>query len=167
MIDVELDHLDEWGGDQDWQALAERAVAEAFTVAGFSAEPAISMSISLSDNDTVHALNCEWRGKDQPTNVLSFPMLEAHELDGLRLPRADHAGMEILIGDIILAHAVCTNEATEKSIPLPHHVTHLIIHGTLHLLGLDHIDDAEAEHMEALEVKALASLGLANPYIEH
>jgi probable rRNA maturation factor len=68
------------------------------------------------------------------------------------------------LGDLILAHGVCSAEAAEKQIPLAQHVTHLIVHGTLHLLGYDHIDDAEAEHMEALEVKALASLGLANPY---
>jgi rRNA maturation RNase YbeY len=76
----------------------------------------------------------------------------------------DGAFQEILLGDLILAHSVCTTEAAEKAIPLPQHVTHLIIHGTLHLLGLDHRNDAEAEHMEALEVKALASLGLPNPY---
>ena len=74
---------------------------------------------------------------------------------------------EVLLGDMILAHQTCATESIEKGISLADHVTHLIVHGTLHLLGLDHIDDAEAEHMEALEVKALASLGLANPYSDY
>jgi probable rRNA maturation factor len=65
---------------------------------------------------------------------------------------------------MILAHGVCVREAAEKGILLADHVTHLIVHGTLHLLGYDHIDDAEADHMEGIEIKALASLGLANPY---
>jgi probable rRNA maturation factor len=75
--------------------------------------------------------------------------------------------IEVLLGDIILAHGVCSAEADEKGIPLADHVTHLIIHGTLHLLGYDHVDDTDAEHMESLEVKALASLGLGNPYSDH
>jgi probable rRNA maturation factor len=90
-------------------------------------------------------------------------MLEAEELGSL----ANTRDCEVLLGDIILAHRICVTEAEEKAIPLPQHVTHLIIHGTLHLLGYDHIDDHEAEEMEALEVKALASLGLPNPYIEN
>ena len=72
--------------------------------------------------------------------------------------------MELLLGDIILAYGVCETEAAEKGIPVAHHATHLVIHGMLHLLGHDHIDDEEAEAMEALEVKALASMGLHNPY---
>ena len=190
MREVELDRSDDWNGDQDWQRLADSAVKAGFAVAGFSIDANISISICLSDNTTVHALNAKWRGKDKPTNVLSFPMLEAEELSNLRHPREgggptpggavmngpvldsrlrgnDEAGVEILLGDIILAHGICETEATEKAITLADHVTHLIVHGTLHLLGLDHIDDTQAEHMEALEVKALASLGLANPYSDH
>jgi probable rRNA maturation factor len=204
MVEVDLDQTDEWGKDQDWQALANRAVAEAFVVASHGALAAapftLSLSINLSTNDEVRTLNAQWRGKDKPTNVLSFPMLERDELDALVSPRdgevaagtADgggvqhsapldaeaplhhasrgpppRAGEELLLGDMILAHGVCVAEAQEKGITLADHVTHLIVHGTLHLLGYDHIDDAEAEHMEALEVKALASLGLANPYSDY
>ncbi len=191
MLEVELDQSDEWNGDQDWQAVADTAVKAAFEVAGFSAGADISISICLSDNETVHGLNLQWRGKDKPTNVLSFPMLEADELLQLKTPRhpdlvsgsispnklkseaaewtlkqvqGDEAEQEVLLGDMILAFETCEAEAAEKTIPLTNHVTHLIVHGTLHLLGFDHIDDAQADHMEALEVKALASLGLANPY---
>jgi probable rRNA maturation factor len=196
VIEVELDQTDDWPKDTNWEALAKGAVDVAFAVAGFAPAGQISVSINLSDNDEVQALNAQWRGKDKPTNVLSFPMLDGEELAQLNPPRngevarsdggvpplsgaqsslrshpstaygspPPRAGEELLLGDLILAHTVCATEAVEKQIPLPQHVTHLIIHGTLHLLGLDHIDDAEAEHMEALEVKALASLGLPNPY---
>jgi probable rRNA maturation factor len=188
---VELDHTEEWDSGTDWEALANAAVTAAFAVVDFSSDAQISLSINLSDNDEVQALNAQWRGKNKPTNVLSFPMLEDAELalfqnsrhpelvSGSISPRnpkvetekwtlkqvqGDGIESEVLLGDLILAHGVCTAEATEKQIPLSDYVTHLIVHGALHLLGLDHIDDAEAEHMEALEVKALASLGLPNPY---
>lgn len=163
MLEVELDQTHDWDGDQDWQALANAAVGQAFVVAEYTPETRLSLSISLSTNDEVQKLNAQWREKDKPTNVLSFPMLEAEELGSL----ANTRDCEVLLGDIILAHGVCEAEAEEKGIPLPQHVTHLIIHGTLHLLGFDHIDDADAEEMEALEVKALASLGLPNPYIDN
>jgi probable rRNA maturation factor len=186
-IMVELDQTDDWDSDTDWEALARGAVDAAFAVMDFAPAGQISVSINLSDNDEVQALNAQWRGKDKPTNVLSFPMLDEEELQQLRHPREgggpspalsklhpsvmdsrlrgnDEELGETLLGDLILAHTVCATEAAEKQIPLTQHVTHLITHGTLHLLGLDHIDDTEAEHMEALEVKALASLGLPNPY---
>jgi probable rRNA maturation factor len=187
MVEVELDQTDDWETDTDWDVLASRSVEAAFVALGFTPAGHISISINLSDNDEVHALNKQWRGKDKPTNVLSFPMLDEHQLQQLRHSReggnpspdgdvtprqvidprlrgGDDTGCELLLGDLILAHTVCASEAAEKAIPLPQHVTHLIIHGTLHLLGYDHIEDEEAEDMEALEVKALASLGLPNPY---
>jgi probable rRNA maturation factor len=165
VIEVEL-FAEHWPTHLDWQGLAERATMAALRQsehAELTSSPfATSISIKLADNDEVQTLNAQWRGKDKPTNVLSFPMLEAEELDAL----ANSDDGEVLLGDMILAYGVCAAEAEEKDIPLSDHVTHLIVHGTLHLLGYDHVDDAEAEHMEALEVKALASLGLANPYID-
>jgi probable rRNA maturation factor len=164
MVEVELDRTDDWDNQTDWEVIAAHAVRAAFMVSSHgdlaNAPFSLSVSIRLADDSEVHELNRQWRGKDKPTNVLSFPMLERDEFDAL----ANTDDGEVLLGDLILAHGVCAAEAEEKCIPLPQHVTHLIIHGTLHLLGYDHIDDAEAEHMEALEVKALASLGLANPY---
>ena len=100
-----------------------------------------------------------WRGKDKPTNVLSFPMAEAEDLaDGAT------AGPELMLGDIILARGVCAAEAEQKSIPLENHAAHLMVHGTLHLLGHDHMDDVSAADMEAREVRALARMGIADPY---
>ena len=167
MLEVELDQSDDWNGDQAWQTPADAAVKAAFAVSSHgnlaSAPFTLSISISLSTNAEVQILNAQWRGKDKPTNVLSFPMLEPSELDAL----ANTDDGEVLLGDMILAFETCQTEAAEKAIPLTDHVSHLIVHGTLHLLGLDHMDDTHAEHMEALEVKALASLGLANPYSDH
>ena len=167
MLEVDIDRTRDWDSQTDWERIAEDAVKAAFSVSshGNLAEApfTISISIRLSDDKEVHELNRQWRDKDKPTNVLSFPMLEADELDTL----ANTDDGEVLLGDMILGYGVCASEAEEKGIPLARHASHLIVHGTLHLLGLDHIDDAEAEHMEALEVKALASLGIANPYSDH
>jgi probable rRNA maturation factor len=191
VIDVELDIGLEWGNSGFGQKEVEKAVDAAVKVAGLPGladHPSpMEVNIKLSDNDEVQALNREWRDKDKPTNVLSFPMLDDDDLDFYRHPelvsgsispdspelaarwtlkqvQGDGAEMELLLGDIILAYGVCEAEAAEKGIPLAHHATHLVIHGTLHLLGHDHIDDEDAEAMEALEVKALASMGLHNPY---
>ena len=106
-------------------------------------------------------LNSQYRDKNKPTNVLSFPMAEP---DDLR--HANVAGPELLLGDIILARGVCEAEAAEKSISVEQHATHLVVHGTLHLLGYDHHDDPEAADMEAREIRALQRLGIANPYEE-
>ena len=166
MIDVELDIGVVWGNSDFGQSEVEKAVDAAVRFAAVPelADPAVpvSVSIKLSDNAEVHALNREWRDKDKPTNVLSFPMLDDEELDALLAGTYD--APEIMLGDIILAYETCATEAAEKGIAIAHHATHLVIHGMLHLLGHDHIEDEKAELMEALEVKALASMGLRNPY---
>jgi probable rRNA maturation factor len=108
----------------------------------------------------VQALNREWREKDKPTNVLSFPMLARDEL--LALPEA---GPPELLGDISLACETCAREAAEKGRPLAQHAAHLLVHGLLHLAGHDHETSPEdAAAMESLEVKALALMGIADPY---
>jgi probable rRNA maturation factor len=164
MIEVDLSFESVWDEGIDWQGISERGMAEALRVADLDTLNAnnsnINVSIRFADNAEVQTLNRDYRQKDMPTNVLSFPMLEPEERNSI----AHSTIGEILLGDIILAHETCAAEAAEKGIPLPQHVTHLIIHGALHLLGYDHIDDDDAEIMEALEVKALASLGLGNPY---
>lgn len=166
MIDVELDIGLDWNNSEFGQKEVEKAVDAAVRFAAFPelADPAVpvSVSVKLSDNVEVHALNREWRDKDKPTNVLSFPMLDDDEIDALL--DGSYNAPEIMLGDIILAYQICSDEAEEKNISIADHATHLVIHGMLHLLGHDHIDDEEAEAMEALEVKALASMGLHNPY---
>lgn len=110
-------------------------------------------------DEEVQALNREWRMKDAPTNVLSFPMMPRNEL----LALADDGGPEML-GDIALAWETCSREAVEKEISVQSHAAHLLVHGFLHLSGRDHHDALEADAMEALEVKALATMGFDNPY---
>jgi probable rRNA maturation factor len=164
MLEVELDQSNDWDREIHWIELAIKAVEAAFAVSSHGALAnapfTVSISIKLSDNAEVHSLNRDWRGKDMPTNVLSFPMIASDEFEAL----ANTDDGEVLMGDMILAHGVCVAEAEEKRISLANHVSHLIVHGTLHLLGYDHIEEHDWDMMEALEVKALASLGLHNPY---
>ncbi|MBW8754969.1 MAG: rRNA maturation RNase YbeY [Sphingomonadales bacterium] len=143
-----------------WAALAERAVAAALRVAPELANPRLSASVLFTSDAEVQALNRQWREKDKPTNVLSFPMLDRDELLELR-----REGMPELLGDISLAGETCAREAAEKGLPLESHAAHLVVHGMLHLAGLDHeLSPADAAAMEALEIKALALLGIADPY---
>lgn len=110
-----------------------------------------------------HQLNAEYRGKDKPTNVLSFPGCEADELDAA----ADFAscgGPPVMLGDIIIAGPVVVSEAAEQGKPVLDHFRHLLVHGLLHLLGYDHMADEEAERMEALERKILSQFGVPDPY---
>lgn len=143
-----------------WEALAQRAAEAAAAVEPALANPRLEASILFTSNAEVHELNRDWREKDKPTNVLSFPMLERDELLALA-----PGGPPVLLGDIALAQETCAREAAEKGASLEHHATHLVIHGLLHLAGLDHeISPQDAEEMEALEVKALAQLGITDPY---
>jgi probable rRNA maturation factor len=159
-MDVDIDIEAPWPGNEDWPGLADRAVAAALAVAPELTNPRLSASILFTSDAEVQALNAQWREKDKPTNVLSFPMLDRDEL--IDLPTE---GPPELIGDISLAHETCAREAAEKGVTLDAHATHLIVHGMLHLAGLDHeISPADAAAMEALEIKALALMGIADPY---
>ncbi|MBB5706379.1 rRNA maturation RNase YbeY [Sphingopyxis panaciterrulae] len=169
MLSVETQQASPWPDSLDWDARAGEAVAAALALtpwAGLAdAAPLVEVAVRLTGDDEVQALNRDFRGKDRPTNVLSFPQVQADLLAGLANSDAkESGGGEILLGDIVLARETCAREAAEKGISLADHATHLIVHGTLHLVGYDHIDDPAATAMEALEVKALASLGIANPY---
>lgn len=113
-----------------------------------------SIAILLTDDETVRDLNARFRDKDRPTNVLSFP--------GADMPMP---GAPPHLGDIVLAYGVCAGEAAAQSKSLSNHLTHLVVHGVLHLLGRDHETDPEAETMEAEEKAILAALGIADPYV--
>lgn len=159
-VELEIAIEAAWPDVTDWQALAEQALAALAKVAPELANPRLSASLLFSDDAEVHTLNREWRGKDKPTNVLSFPMLERDTLLALA-----PAGPPELLGDIALALETCTREALEKGVALEHHAAHLVVHGLLHLAGHDHVhSDDEAAAMEALEIKALALMGIADPY---
>ena len=158
-MDFDID-IDGWPADVEWDALTVRAHAALGTLEPALHNPRLTASVLFTSDEEVHALNREWRGKDKPTNVLSFPMLEREDL----LDLAPEGPPEML-GDIALAAGTCAREAAEKGVPLETHATHLLIHGLLHLAGHDHVDsDAQAEAMEALEIAALAKLGIGDPY---
>ena len=165
MIDVAVQVAGPWDEGTYWEALARRAVEAAFAKSEqgeLARVPTrIEMSVRLADDAEVQGLNRQYRGKDQPTNVLSFPMVQPDLLDTVTLNSDDG---EVLLGDVILAHATCAREAAEKGADVATHATHLIVHGTLHLLGHDHDDDAQAEAMEGIERAALATLGISDPY---
>jgi probable rRNA maturation factor len=162
MLEIAVDADGEWDSSS-WERLvrdaAEAAIAEsAFPQLTASSRP-VELSVRLTSDSEVQALNSTWRGKDKPTNVLSFPQLEPRQLGGI-----GDQGPEVMLGDLVLAHGVCAREAEDKAISLQDHAAHLVIHGTLHLLGYDHGDDASAEAMEQREVRALSRLGIADPY---
>lgn len=160
---LETDVSPEWGDDIDWDMLAHRAAEAIAAEAPELADPNMLVSVVFADDDEVHALNRQWRARDKATNVLSFPMLSREEV--LRAAERKDSGAPVMLGDIVLALETCAREADEKSVALAVHATHLVIHGLLHIAGHDHeLGDAEAEAMEALETRALARLGIADPY---
>jgi len=144
----------------DWSGLAERAAGAAAAVAPELANPRLSASLLFTGDAEVHALNREWRGRDKPTNVLSFPMLTRDVLAALA-----QDGPPELLGDVALAHETCAREAQEKGVSLADHAAHLIVHGLLHLAGHDHVGcDTQAAAMERLEIAALEKLAIPDPY---
>lgn len=163
-LEVFLNEDHAWDAGTDWLALADRAVRAALAqtprAAIIDAAPEVEVSVRLTDDAEVQALNRDYRGKDKATNVLSFPQIQPDVL--ATLSNSDDG--EILLGDVVLARETCTQEAVEKGVACADHAVHLIIHGTLHLVGYDHIENNEADAMEAIETKALASMGIANPY---
>jgi probable rRNA maturation factor len=165
MIHIELTREDPWPADTDWDALAARAARAAIerTPHGelLTTAAAVEISIRLTSDEEVHQLNAQYRQKDKPTNVLSFPMVQP---DLIATVSQNSDDGELLLGDIVMAHGVCAREAMEKGVDVAEHATHLLVHGTLHLLGYDHLGDEEAESMEEIERQALASLGIADPY---
>jgi len=147
LIDVEIE-------DAAWTtALPEaEALARAAAEATLASEGAVGEGVTLllTDDATVRDLNARFRQQDKPTNVLSFPALQ---------------NPDRFLGDVALAYGVCEREAGEQGKPLAHHLQHLVAHGVLHLLGYDHMSDAEASEMEGLERAVLAGLGVPDPYL--
>ena len=113
----------------------------------------MEMTVRIVDEAESHALNLNYRGKDRPTNVLSFPFECPDEVE---LP---------LLGDLVICRQVVESEAQEQDKPLMAHWAHMVVHGSLHLLGYDHIEDDEAEEMESLETQIMTGLGFADPYL--
>ncbi|MDA5095513.1 rRNA maturation RNase YbeY [Aliiroseovarius sp. KMU-50] len=147
------------------EALAERACAEVLAHLGIGEA---EIAVLACDDARIAELNGEFRAKGQPTNVLSWPSDErAAEVPGGQpeAPEADFPGEPIELGDIAIAYETCAREASEQGKEFATHVTHLLVHGTLHLLGYDHINDADAALMEGLEVEILGKMSISDPYL--
>ncbi len=150
--------------DPRWQAsglpsLAHRAVGAVLTHLELPTDAA-QVSVLGCDDAKIAVLNAEFRAKDSPTNVLSWPAQDVVPPD---LPTPDIHG-ELALGDLAIAFETCEKEAQDQGKPFTDHVTHLLVHGTLHLLGYDHERDIDATLMEGLEVEILGKLGLPDPY---
>lgn len=137
----------------DPEALAERCLAAVMAEAPHPELRRVTTALFTSD-EAVRSLNARWRGKDKPTNVLSFP---ADPVPGL--PEEAQP-----LGDLALAYGTCAREADEKGLAIGDHTAHLVVHGLLHLIGYDHLAEDEAEVMEDLERRVLARMGIADPY---
>lgn len=162
MAEIDIDISVEAAGWPDEASLAALAARVVTVAAGFLEtasrqpfpDPASELSLVFTSDAAMRGLNAEWRDKDRPTNVLSFPAF----------PVVPGAMPGPMLGDIVLARETIEREATENGTPFEAHLTHLIVHGFLHLLGYDHLEPAEAAEMEGLETRILAVLGLSDPY---
>jgi probable rRNA maturation factor len=149
-LEVEIvRHGDAWAADAP-DVLIEQAARAALSAAPSLPPGTYHLTLLLTEDGEMRSLNRTWRGKDAPTNVLSFPSGEIAATG--------------FLGDVALAAETARREAREQHIAFQDHVSHLVVHGVLHLLGFDHDDDRAAEQMETLERTALASLGIADPY---
>jgi len=144
------------------EAVARRAAAAALEAAGPG--PRLAMALVLADDGRLQELNRAWRGIDRPTNVLSFPVEDRMPGEAPGLPPGQPPEVAVELGDVVIASGVTMREAIEAGCPPEFHLSHLVVHGALHLLGYDHEDDDDAEVMEAMERAILARLGVPDPY---
>jgi len=147
-----------WQSEANAETTIHRAIEAAVEMADADVGES-ELAIMLTDDAGIRALNSTWRGFDKPTNVLSFPALQPEGPVG-----PDDAPR--MLGDIAIAYETTRKEADDEQKPFDHHLSHLAVHGFLHLIGYDHENDADAEIMEALEVEILAQLGIPNPYAD-
>jgi probable rRNA maturation factor len=143
-----------WPPQAELEPMVEDALSAALAEAGIATGGETELGITFTDDAAIAVLNRDWRGKPSPTNVLSFPVVQI--APGDPLPAA--------LGDIVLAFETVKREAELDEKPFAHHLVHLVVHGFLHLLGHDHIDEEEAEAMEAMERRVLERLAIGDPY---
>ena len=147
-----------WHDTPDAEAVIQRAIAAAAESVDTDVADA-ELAIMLTDDPGIRTLNSNWRGIDKPTNVLSFPALQP-----TAPPKPGDAPR--MLGDIAIAYQTMRREADDEGKPFDHHLSHLAVHGFLHLIGYDHEDEDDAEAMEALETEILAQLGIPDPYAD-
>ena len=145
-----------WAREPGIKAVLRRAVAEAACAASTKVG---ELAIVLTDDAAIRTLNRDWRSKDEPTNVLSFPASTRSP------PARARGGAPCHLGDIVIAYQTAAREAKAEHKPFKHHLAHLAVHGFLHLVGYDHDADVQAEAMEGLEIAALARIRVPNPYL--
>ena len=151
-IDIDiLISSDDWDSVDDLDPLTRRCIAASVAESGVRLIDGCELSVTFCDDAEIQGLNAQWRGKDAATNVLSFPTPGAPE-------------NKPLLGDIVIAYETVAREAQEQEKTFHAHVTHMIMHGFLHLIGYDHESAAEAEEMETLERRIASTLGLRDPY---
>ena len=148
-----------WRDEPDAEAVIQRAIAAAAETVEQDVGEA-ELAVMLTDDAGIRTLNLNWRGVDKATNVLSFPALQPSR------PSAADDDAPRMLGDIAIAYQTMRKEADEEQKPFEHHLSHLAVHGFLHLIGYDHDKDDDAEAMEALEQEILAQLGIPNPYAD-
>ena len=146
-----------WQTEPDAEAVIQRAIEAAAGIADADVGDA-ELAIMLTDDTGIRTLNSNWRGIDKPTNVLSFPALQPAAAAPDDAPR--------MLGDIAIAYETTRKEADDEQKPFDHHLSHLAVHGFLHLIGYDHEKDDDAETMESLEQEILAQLGIPDPYAD-
>ena len=144
----------DWEAAGDFEPLTEKVLAKAQSLCGVKLMAGAEVSLLLCDDARIREINRDWRGLDKPTNVLSFPAAPKEAL-----------AKSPMVGDIAVAFETVTREAQEEGKTFADHYAHMIVHGFLHLVGYDHESDAEAEEMEALEIRILGELGIADPYV--
>lgn len=142
----------------------ETGVARALAATVSRTHVAMELSVRIVDNDESQSLNRDYRSKDKPTNVLSFPGVDPDGLFGA-FDLAEAGGPPVMLGDLVIAGPVVVAEAAAQNKPMQHHLVHLCVHGVLHLMGFDHIEEEDALEMEALEREILAELGIDDPYL--
>jgi probable rRNA maturation factor len=147
-----------WQTEPDAESVIHRAIAAAAGIVDADFDEA-ELAVMLTDDAGIRTLNSNWRGFDKPTNVLSFPALQPTGPRGA-------ADAPRMLGDIAIAYETTRKEADDEQKPFDHHLSHLAVHGLLHLIGYDHEKDDDAETMETLETEILAQLGIPDPYAD-
>jgi probable rRNA maturation factor len=146
-----------WHTEPEAEAVIHRAINAAAEIADADVGEA-ELAVMLTDDAGIRTLNSNWRGIDKPTNVLSFPALQPTAAAPADAPR--------MLGDIAIAYETTRKEADDEEKPFDHHLSHLAVHGFLHLIGYDHEKDDDAEAMESLEREILSQLGIPDPYAD-
>jgi len=163
-LEIDIDIVDmSLGKRKQLSPVISRVVDAVLYQQTLPADAVLEVFVRVIDNKDSQRLNNQFRGKNKPTNVLSFPGFEPDDLPAA-LAASANGGPPVMLGDIVVAAPVVTHEAVEQGKPVLDHFCHLLAHGLLHLLGHDHIEDTQAEKMEAIETVILSGLGISNPY---